>query len=159
MTHPRRLVLAMILLVAVTSCVASAVTWYLVTQSPSDGAVTTIAAAAGAGGAIGILFAAAIAAGLAKFTHDPPLGDAASADAADVAGGPERTQAYQTLIDNEKMARAIIEGALDAFVQTDERCVVIHWSPHAEALMGWTRAEAVGRSVEELLFPEPLRAL
>ena len=25
--------------------------------------------------------------------------------------------------------------------------------------MGWTRAEAVGRSVEELLFPEPLRAL
>ena len=159
MTHPRRLVLAMILLVAVTSCVASAATWYLSTQSPSGGAVTTIAAAAGAGGAIGILFAVAIAAGLAKFTRDPALDDAAAADAADVAGGPEQTQAYQTLIDNEKMARAIIEGALDAFVQTDERCIVINWSPHAEALMGWTRAEAVGRSVEELLFPEPLRIL
>ena len=86
MTHPRRLVLAMILLVVGTSCVVSAVTWYLVTQSPSDGAVTTIAAAAGAGGAIGILYAVAIAAGLAKFTHDPPPGDAASANAADVAG-------------------------------------------------------------------------
>ena len=46
---------------------------------------------------------------------------------------------YQTLIDNEKMARAIIEEALDAFVQTDGCCVVLNWSPHAEALMGWTR--------------------
>jgi PAS domain S-box-containing protein len=57
------------------------------------------------------------------------------------------------------MARAVIEGALDAFVQTDESCIVLNWSPHAEALMGWTRAEAVGRSVDELLFPEPLRVL
>ena len=56
------------------------------------------------------------------------------------------------------MARAIIEGALDAFVQTDECCVILNWSPHAEALMGWTREEAVGRSVEELVFPELQRA-
>jgi PAS domain S-box-containing protein len=147
----------MILLVVVTSCVASAVTWYLLTQSPSRVAVAITAAAAG--GAIGILLAASLAAGFAKFMRDPPFGDAAPADIADVNDGRERTQAYQTLIDNERMARAIIEGALDAFVQTDERCVVINWSPHAEALMGWTRAEAVGRSVEDLLFPEPLRIL
>ena len=57
------------------------------------------------------------------------------------------------------MAQAIVENALDAFVQTDGSCVILDWSPHAEALMGWTRAEAVGRSVEELLFPEPLRVL
>jgi PAS domain S-box-containing protein len=157
MAHPRRLALAMIVLVVVTSCVASAVTWYLVTQSPQGGAVAAIAAAA-AGGAIGILFAVALAAGLAKFMRDPPFGDAA-AGIADVKDGSAQTRAYQTLIDNEKMARAIIEGALDAFVQTDERCIVINWSPHAESLMGWTRAEAVGRSVEELLFPEPLRVL
>ena len=148
----------MILLVAVTSCVASAATWYLVTQAPPGGAVTTIAGAAAVGGAIGILFAA-LAAGLAKFMRNPLFGDAAAAEIADVNDEPEQKHAYQTLIDNEKMARAIIEGALDAFVQTDERCVVINWSPHAEALMGWTRAEAVGRSVEELLFPEPLRVL
>jgi C4-dicarboxylate-specific signal transduction histidine kinase len=36
-------------------------------------------------------------------------------------------------------------------------CVILNWSPHAEALMGWTRAEAVGRSVEELVFPEAQR--
>jgi PAS domain S-box-containing protein len=57
------------------------------------------------------------------------------------------------------MTRAIIEGALDAFVQTDECCVILNWSPHAEALMGWTHEEAVGRSVEELVFPESQRAV
>ena len=65
--------------------------------------------------------------------------------AAGVRREPEQERVYQTLIDNEKMARAIIEGALDAFVQTDECCVILNWSPHAEALMGWTHEEAVGR--------------
>ena len=63
-----------------------------------------------------------------------------------------RRAAYQALVDREKMAQAIVENALDAFVQTDEYCVILDWSPHAEALMGWTRAEAIGSSVEELVF-------
>lgn len=158
MTHPRRLALAMILLVAATSCVVSAVAWYLVTQALPGGAVTTIGSAA-AGGAIGSLFAMALVAGLAKFIRNPLLGDGAAPETPGANDEPEQKRAHQTLIDNEKMARAIIEGALDAFVQTDENCIVLNWSPHAEALMGWTRAEAVGRSVDELLFPEPLRVL
>lgn len=159
MTHPRRLALAMIVLVAVTSCAVSVATWYLVTKAAPGEAVTTIAGMAAAGGAIGSLFAMAVAAGVVNFMRKPMSGDGAGAEIAELDGEPGQKHAYQTLIDNEKMARAIIEGALDAFVQTDERCVVINWSPHAEALMGWTRAEAVGRSVEELLFPEPLRVL
>jgi PAS domain S-box-containing protein len=158
MTQPRRLALAMILLVAATSCVVSAVTWYLLTQTLPGGAVTTIGSAA-AGGAIGSLFAMALGAGLEKFMRNPLFGDAAAAEIAGVNDEPEQKRAHQTLIDNEKMALAVIEGALDAFIQTDESCVVMNWSPHAEALMGWTRAEALGRSVEELLFPEPLRVL
>ena len=71
----------------------------------------------------------------------------------------EQARAYQALADRERMAQAIVENALDAFVQTDESCVILDWSPHAEALMGWTRAEAVGRSVEELVFPESQRAV
>ena len=71
----------------------------------------------------------------------------------------EQARAYQALADRERMAQAIVENALDAFVQTDGSCVILDWSPHAEALMGWTRAEAVGRSVEELVFPESLRAV
>jgi PAS domain-containing protein len=130
MTHPRRLALAMILLVAATSCVVSAVAWYLVTQALPGGAVTTIGSAA-AGGAIGSLFAMALVAGLAKFMRNPLLGDGAAPETPGVNDEPEQKRAHQTLIDNEKMARAIIEGALDAFVQTDENCIVLNWSPHA----------------------------
>jgi PAS domain S-box-containing protein len=68
-------------------------------------------------------------------------------------------RAYQALIDSEQMAQSIVDSALDAFVQTDEACVILDWSPHAEALMGWTRAEAIGVGVEELVFPEPQRAV
>jgi PAS domain S-box-containing protein len=57
------------------------------------------------------------------------------------------------------MAQSIVDSALDAFVQTDEACVILDWSPHAEALMGWTRTEAIGVGVEELVFPEPQRAV
>ena len=88
--------------------------------------------------------------------RQPSLDVAGPAKFADVRSGPEEERAYQTLIDNEKMARAIIEEALDAFVQTDGNCVVLDWSPHAEGLMGWTREEAVGLGVEKLLFPELL---
>lgn len=71
----------------------------------------------------------------------------------------EHRHAHQALVDSEQMAQAIIKTALDAFVQTDGSCVILNWSPHAEALMGWTRAEAIGRSAEELLFPEAQRAV
>jgi PAS domain S-box-containing protein len=68
-------------------------------------------------------------------------------------------RAYQALIDSEQMAQSIVDSALDAFVQTDESCVILDWSPHAEALMGWTRAEAIGISVDKLVFPPSQRAL
>ncbi|MBX9645506.1 MAG: PAS domain S-box protein [Xanthobacteraceae bacterium] len=71
----------------------------------------------------------------------------------------EQKRAYQALIDSEQVAQSIIDSALDAFVQTDENCVILDWSPHAEALMGWTRAEAIGASVDELVFPPSQRAL
>jgi PAS domain S-box-containing protein len=71
----------------------------------------------------------------------------------------EQKRAYRALIDSEQVAQSIIDSALDAFVQTDENCVILDWSPHAEALMGWTRAEAIGASVDELVFAPPQRAL
>jgi PAS domain S-box-containing protein len=145
----RRLALAMVLLVVVTSGVVGAVTYFLATQS--SGAVLAGIAGAG-GGAIVVVLVIALASGIGMSWRQPP---SEVAGAADPLSAP--AQAYQNLVDSEKMAQAIIEGALDAFVQTDERCVVLNWSPHAEALMGWTRQEAVGRSVEELVFPESQR--
>ncbi|MEH2542756.1 MULTISPECIES: hybrid sensor histidine kinase/response regulator [unclassified Bradyrhizobium] len=151
MTQPGRLAPAMILLVLVTSCVVSAVTYFLATRAPSLGPLAIIVGAALASAAItGLLTILAAA----RLWHR--LSDVAGL--ADGRNGAEEGRADQTLIDSD-MAQAIIEGSLDAFVQTDERCVILGWSPHAEALMGWTRTEAVGRSMDELVFPESQRAV
>jgi PAS domain S-box-containing protein len=148
-----RLVLAMAVLVATTACVVSVFVYFFVAGAPREGALPAIIGAALAGGATTAVLALGLAIGMANRLSQPSL-DVASF--ADVRREPEQERAYQTLIDNEKMARAIIEEALDAFVQTDGNCVVLNWSPHAEALMGWTREEAIGLSVEKLLFPESL---
>jgi PAS domain S-box-containing protein len=56
-----------------------------------------------------------------------------------------------------QMTRAVIKTALDAFIQTDANGVVLEWSFQAEALTGWTRQEALGTDVVDLLVAEPLR--
>jgi PAS domain S-box-containing protein len=66
----------------------------------------------------------------------------------------EHKRAHQSLVDSEQMAQAIINTALDAFVQTDEAGIILDWSPHAETMLGWTRAEAVGARAEDLIVPE-----
>jgi PAS domain S-box-containing protein len=156
MTVSSRLVLAMVLLVVVTSCIVSAFACYFLAEAPPRAALMSIMSAALAGGGIAAVLAVALAVGVTKLLLRP----LPSAPEATVACGQRaQARAYQALADRERMAQAIIENALDAFVQTDGSCVILDWSPHAEALMGWTRAEALGRSVEELLFPEPLRVL
>ena len=49
--------------------------------------------------------------------------------------------------------REVIDTSNDAFVATDAAGVVIEWNTNAERLFGWTREEAVGRSIEETLLP------
>ncbi|WP_249159479.1 hybrid sensor histidine kinase/response regulator [Bradyrhizobium tropiciagri] len=66
-------------------------------------------------------------------------------------------RAHQALVESEQMAQAIVKTALDAFVQTDQDGVILEWSPQAEALTGWTRAEALGRRAVDLVLPEELR--
>ena len=156
MTVSSRLALVMVLLVVLTSCMVGAFAYYFVAEAAPRVALISIISAALAGGGIAAVLAVALAVGVTKLLLKPPP----SAPGAAIAGAErEQARVYQVLADRERMAQAIVENALDAFVQTDGSCVVLDWSPHAEALMGWTRAEAVGRSVEELLFPEPLRVL
>jgi PAS domain S-box-containing protein len=159
MTVSSRLALAMVSLVVLTSCVVSAFAYYFVADAPPRAALMAIISAALAGGAIAAVFAIALAVGITNGLRKPLFDVTGAAAITDVRHKPVQKQAYPALVDSESMAQAIIEGALDAFVQTDERCVILNWSPHAEALMGWTRTEAVGRNVEELVFPESQRAV
>ncbi|MBR0724863.1 ATP-binding protein [Bradyrhizobium manausense] len=81
--------------------------------------------------------------------------------AARIAGLQEKhiaAQQAQARADSAQMTQAVIKAALDAFIQTDDSGIVLAWSFQAEALTGWSRPEAIGADVVELLVAEPLRA-
>ena len=69
----------------------------------------------------------------------------------------ESRQAQQTLRESEQLARGIIDTALDAFIQMTEDGTISDWNPQAENIFGWSRSEALGRRLDELIIPEPQR--
>jgi len=64
----------------------------------------------------------------------------------------------QKLAESEERARLIVESALDAVIGMDGEGVVIDWSPQAETTFGWSRDEALGRPLAELIIPDQHRA-
>ncbi|MCP3440039.1 PAS domain S-box protein [Bradyrhizobium sp. CCGUVB14] len=69
----------------------------------------------------------------------------------------EARRAAESLRDSEQLARNIVETALDAFVQTDDRSTILNWSSRAEELFGWRRDEALGRNAVDLIVAESER--
>jgi PAS domain S-box-containing protein len=74
----------------------------------------------------------------------------------------ESQQAQETLRESEQLARGIINSAIDAFVQVDQRGIIQDWNPQAETIFGWRREEVLGKNVFELMGrqdgPGPIRA-
>ena len=68
-------------------------------------------------------------------------------------GVDESNQAYEALRENETRTRDILGSSLDAIVAINAKDVVIDWSKQAEAIFGWSSAEALGRSLAELIIP------
>src|SRR5207237_6564262 len=66
----------------------------------------------------------------------------------------EGRKAEETLRESEKLARGIINTALDAFVQIDQRGTISAWNSQAENIFGWSSAEAIGAKLSELIIPE-----
>jgi PAS domain S-box-containing protein len=66
----------------------------------------------------------------------------------------EARLAAESLRESEQLARNIVETALDAFVQTDERGTILNWSSRAEELFGWRRDEALGKNAVDLVVAE-----
>ena len=65
----------------------------------------------------------------------------------------ERIHAEEEMRQSEERTRLIIDTALDAVVTMDALGVITGWNAQAERSFGWTRKEAVGQRMSEILFP------
>jgi PAS domain S-box-containing protein len=53
--------------------------------------------------------------------------------------------------------RAVLDGALEAVIGMDATGRVTFWNPTATQMFGWTRDEALGQRLSDLIIPEALR--
>jgi PAS domain S-box-containing protein len=60
----------------------------------------------------------------------------------------------RALEDMSRRARLLIDTANDAVVTIDEASLILDWNRTAERMFGWTREEAVGRLITDLIVPE-----
>lgn len=70
----------------------------------------------------------------------------------------ELEQALASVRANEHRIATIIETAQDAFVGVDMRGRICDWNSAAEKMLGWSRDEALGRIVSDLIMPARFRA-
>ena len=70
----------------------------------------------------------------------------------------DRVLAEQALEESEKRKAAILDTALDAIITIDHESTVLEFNPAAEAMFGYTAAEAVGKPMDVLIVPPSLRA-
>jgi PAS domain S-box-containing protein len=66
----------------------------------------------------------------------------------------EIRRAQDTLRESEQLAHGIIDTALDAFLQIDERGRILNWNSQAEKIFGWPRQDALGQSFLDLIIAE-----
>ncbi len=69
----------------------------------------------------------------------------------------DQRRAEEALLASERRNRLVVESALDAIVTIDSIGTITGWNPQAEAVFGWSHAEATGRPVEDVVMPERFR--
>jgi diguanylate cyclase (GGDEF)-like protein/PAS domain S-box-containing protein len=67
-------------------------------------------------------------------------------------------EAELALRESEEQTRLIIDSASQAYVAIDTRGLVIDWNAQAEVTFGWSRKEALGEPLEDLIIPITQRA-
>ena len=70
----------------------------------------------------------------------------------------DRVAAERAHAEAEELRRTALEAALDCYVGTDARGLVIEWNPAAERTFGYSRDAALGRQLAELIVPADRRA-
>lgn len=70
----------------------------------------------------------------------------------------ERTAAGERLRESDERTRLILETALDGVITMNAAGIITDWNSQAERIFGWTRQEAVGRSMSETIIPPGFRS-
>ncbi len=66
-------------------------------------------------------------------------------------------EAEAELLRSKTLARQIVDSSLDAVVAMDSQGFVTEWNPRAEAIFGFTKAEAIGEFLHNLIIPAGFR--
>ena len=69
----------------------------------------------------------------------------------------EREEAQNQLLARESRLSSILKHAPDAYVSIDASGVITEWNRQAEHTFGWTKEEALGKSLPEVLIPAAQR--
>lgn len=75
-------------------------------------------------------------------------------------GDSEMADAKNTLVAIERdnaLRNAVIDAALDCIIMMDQAGLIVEFNPAAEQVFGYTRAEAVGAQLADLIIPANLR--
>jgi PAS domain S-box-containing protein len=68
-----------------------------------------------------------------------------------------QVRGQRELIESEAHTRAMVESAIDAVLTIDERDIITEWNRQAQAIFGWSRAEAIGKRLVDLIIPPAQR--
>ena len=69
-----------------------------------------------------------------------------------------RKRAEEALVESERRFRTLVENVPNIAVQGyDEKRRVVFWNAASEALYGYRREEALGRQLEDLIIPDPMK--
>lgn len=63
----------------------------------------------------------------------------------------------QELARSEALNKAVVRASLDAIIVTDETWTILEFNPAAEDMSGYSRDEAIGMKVTDLVIPQDLR--
>ena len=107
----------------------------------------------GSGGVLGVIELVSTAVRLPDADHAQLLSTVGRQLAHYVA----RVRTEERLRESEERASAIFEAALDCVITMDHHGSVVDFNPAAEATFGYSRDEAVGRPLVELIVPQSLR--
>jgi PAS domain S-box-containing protein len=69
----------------------------------------------------------------------------------------DRREAVEKLAESEARARLVVDTAHDAFIGMNSEGNIVTWNAQAVATFGWTREEAIGQSLGDMIIPPAFR--